>query len=89
MNHVAKDTLWGFFWTDCIHESGPMLQSLHRSKMGSMRAMIAAQAARWDACRAGTATGMHLDGAGTFAARDYRDRRAYEAYAVRPVEVLP
>lgn len=66
-----------------------MLQSLHRSKIGALRAMIAAQAARWEDCRSGAGSCLHLYGCGTFAARDYRDRRAYEAYAVRLVEVLP
>lgn len=31
-------TLYGFFWSDCICESGPVLVSIHRSKMGALRA---------------------------------------------------
>ncbi len=81
--------LWGFFWTDCVYESGLALQSLHRSKIGALRAMIAAQAARWEECRSGALSCVHCDGLGTFAERDYRDRRAVESYAVRPVKVLP
>ena len=82
-------TLYGFFWTDCIYESGMMLQSLHRSKMGALRAMIAAQAERWEACRSGANSGLHLDGIGTFRERDYRDDLSRQAYEVRPVKVLP
>lgn len=82
-------TLYGFFWTDCLYESGPMLQSLHRTKMGALRAMIAEQAKRWEACRSGADTGLHLDGLGTFHARDYRSDRVMEAFSVRPVKVLP
>lgn len=81
--------LYGFFWSDCLYESGPMLQSLHRSKMGALRAMIAAQAARWEGCRSGADSGLHLDGIGTFKARDYRDDRAMEAFSVRRVNLLP
>lgn len=81
--------LYGFFWTGCIYESGPVLVSIHRSKMGALRAMIAAQAARWESCRSGADSGLHLDGIGTFKARDYRDGRAMEAFSVRPVKLLP
>ena len=82
-------TLYGFFWTDCIYESGLMLQSLHRSKMGALRAMIAFQSARWEACRSGADSGLHLDGFGTFRAQDYRDDHLRQYFAVRPVKVLP
>ena len=82
-------TLYGFFWTDCVYESGLILQSLHRSKAGALRAMIAAQAARWEACRIGACTGLHLDGINTFKERDYRDHRPFQAFAVRPVRLLP
>ena len=82
-------TLYGFFWSDCIYESGPVLVSIHRSKMGALRAMIAAQAARWEARRSSDGTGLHLDGLGTFKERDYRYNRAMEAFAVHVVEVLP
>ena len=81
--------LWGFFWTDCVYESGLVLRSLHRSKVGALRAMIAAQAARWEEYRSGANSNLHLDGLGTFAARDYRDCREHEACAIRPVKVLP
>ncbi len=80
---------YGYFWTDCVYESGLMLQSLHRSKMGALRAMIEHQAERWDACRSGADSGLHLDGLNTFAARDYRQGRELEAFAVRPVRLLP
>ena len=82
-------TLYGFFWTDCIYESGPVLVSIHRSKMGALRAMIAAQAARWEARRSSDGTGLHLDGLGTFKARDYRNDRVMESFTVRPVSLLP
>lgn len=86
---LVPGVLYGFFWSDCLYESGPMLQSIHRTKMGALRAMIAAQAARWDACRSGADTGVHLDGLGTFRARDYRRDRVMEAFSVRPVRLLP
>ena len=82
-------TLYGFFWTDCIYESGPVLVSVHRSKVGALRAMIAAQHNRWEARRSSDGTGLHLDGLGTFKARDYRGYRAMEAFSVRPVKLLP
>ena len=82
-------TFYGFFWTDCVYESGLMLQSLHRSKMGALRAMIAAQAARWEECRSGARSRLHLDGIGTFRARDYREFRSSQDYAVLPVRLLP
>lgn len=81
--------LYGFFWTDCVYESGLMLQSLHRSKVGALRAMIATQAALWERCRSGANSGVHLEGIGTFRARDYRDYRSHQDFAVRPVKVLP
>lgn len=81
--------LYGFFWTDCVYESGLMLQSLHRSKVGALRAMIAFQAARWDACRSGADSGLHRDGFGRFDQLDYRDFRSSQAFAVRPVRLLP
>lgn len=81
--------LYGFFWSDCLYESGPMLQSLHRSKMGALRAMIAAQAARWEGCRSGADSGLHLDGLGTFKSHDYRRDRVMESFSVRPVSLLP
>lgn len=85
----APAVLYGFFWTDCVYEAGLMLQSLHRSKMGALRAMIAAQAAHWEECRSGARSGLHLDGLGTFRARDYRDDLSRQAFAVRPVRLLP
>ena len=81
--------LYGFFWSDCIYESGPVLVSIHRSKMGALRAMITTQATRWEYCRSGADSGLHLDGIGTFKARDYRDYRAMEAFSIRPLKLLP
>lgn len=82
-------TLYGFFWTDCIYESGLILQSLHRSKIGALRAMIKSQAARWESCRSGMSSGIHLEGLGTFKGRDYREYRESQDFAVRSVDVLP
>lgn len=76
--------LYGFFWTDCVHESGLMLQSLHRSKVGALRAMIEFQAACWEASRSVEFSGLH--GAERY---DYRDHRPFQAFAVRPVRLLP
>lgn len=79
--------LWGFFWTDCVYESGLMLQSLHASKAGAVAAMIRAQSDRWAECRSGAGSGVH---AGlSQREQDYRTLRRFEAFAVRPVEVLP
>ena len=80
-------TLYGFYWTDCIHESGLMLQSLHASKAGAYRAMTEAQFARWVACRSGTDSRLHL-GLPKYDP-DYRRFRAYENYTVQPVKVQP
>ena len=80
---------YGYFWTDCIYESGLMLQSLHRSKVGALRAMIAAQAAHWEDCRSGANSGRHCDGFGTFEQLDYRAYRESQAFAVRPVRLQP
>lgn len=43
---MAAAELWGFFHTDCIHESAYGLQSLHPTKAEAWRAMHRAQ---WDA----------------------------------------
>ena len=82
-------TLYGFFWTDCVYESALILQSLHRSKIGALRAMIRSQATRWEYCRSGMSSGIHLDGLGTFKERDYREYRESQGFAVRAVDVLP
>ena len=82
-------TLYGFFWTDCVYESGLMLQSLHRSKVGALRAMIKAQSDRWERCRSGSDTGIHMDGCGTFKARDYRGYRDSQRFAIRSVKAFP
>ena len=82
----ARPVFYGFFWSDCIHEAGLMLQSLHSTKEGAWRAMVAAQAGRWLACRTGDDSGIHTG----LSQRqlDYRRERRHQAYAVRPVEVL-
>lgn len=41
-------TLWGFFHTDCIHESAAALVSLHITKASAWRAMHRAQWAAWE-----------------------------------------
>ena len=82
-------TLYGFFWTDCVYESVQVLVSIHRSKMGALRAMITAQAVRWEYCRSGADSRLHLDGLGTFKARDYRNNRVMEDFYVLPVKLLP
>lgn len=78
--------LWGFFWSDCIYEGGPVLQSLHRSKRAALQAMIRDQSARWDAGRDNRTPSVcrrpRCDG-------DYREFRKMEGFFVRPVEVLP
>lgn len=81
--------LYGFFWTDCVYESGLMLQSLHRSKMGALRAMIKSQSDCWEKCRSGAESGLHRDGFGRFDQLDYREFRSSQDFAVRPVKVLP
>lgn len=78
--------LWGFFWTDCYHESAPALQTLHLSKREAVRAMIRAQAERWEAGRDNTAASSCSAPLSTF---DYRLRRSFERFSVRAVQVLP
>lgn len=84
---VVPPPLWGFFWTDCVYESGLMLQSLHASKAGAVAAMVRAQSDRWAACRTGAGSGLHTGLSQR--EQDYRTLRRFEAFAVRPVEVLP
>jgi len=40
--------VWGFFFNDCIYESAPALVSLHVTKRGAVRAMIAHQNELWE-----------------------------------------
>lgn len=44
---VQAEELWGFFHTDCVHESAYGLVSLHRSKAAAWRAMHRAQWNAW------------------------------------------
>lgn len=83
---MTAPVLYGFFWSDDVHESGAMLQSLHRSKRGALQAMIQAQAARWLACRSGSDSCLHTGLSRR--EQDYLTSRRYEAYAVRAVGVL-
>ena len=79
--------MWGFFWTDCIHESAPALQSLHLSKRGALRAMISAQYARWESDRDNAPPSMcRLP---RRYVRDYRCFRSMERFVVCPIEVSP
>lgn len=84
---MTAPALYGFFWCDDIHDSGLMLQSLHATKRGALRAMIAAQAARWLACRSGRDSCLHTGL--SMHEQDYLHSRRYEAYAVRAVPVQP
>lgn len=80
-------TLYGFYWTDCSFESGLILQSLHISKLGAYRSMVAAQFARWVAGRSGADSGLH-QGLPKYDP-DYRRFRKHENYVIQSVEVQP
>lgn len=43
----ADERLYGFFYTSSIYESASELVSLHRTKRGAVKAMIAHQYAAW------------------------------------------
>lgn len=80
---------WGFFFNGCVYESSAALVSLHVTKRGALRAMIAHQRQRWEEALDPPNTGEHMDG--------YNGRKVYydlllsntrsEARFVRAVEV--
>lgn len=78
--------LWGFFWMDCVHDGGPVLQSIHVSKRSALRAMIRAQSARWDKSRENTKPSLCRAAMREF---DYRLQRQLEDYSVHHVVVQP
>lgn len=81
-------TLYGFFHSSCIYESAHGLVSLHQSKAGAYRAMVAAQRHEWERerelCGAREYRGMRRS-----VHFDYRESRQFEDFKVMPVEVLP
>ena len=48
---VLGATLYGFFYNYNVYESAPVLVSLHASKRGALRAMIAHQSVAWKELR--------------------------------------
>lgn len=57
---VFPDRLYGFFYTGDYHECGAMLQTLHYTKRGALRAMIARQYAAWEDSRSNKDSGIHM-----------------------------
>lgn len=65
-------TVWGFFFNSCIQESAPALVSLHVTKRGALRALIAHQWAEWELSVSAKDSHLHMDGYNTRTARiDY------------------
>lgn len=80
--------LYGFFYCDCIYESAHELVSLHETKAGAYRAMVAYQWARWEEAR----DERNVNAVRGFRRREYFDYlgdRRMQAFRVQPVEVLP
>jgi hypothetical protein len=82
---AEQNVLYGFFYTDCYHESGLVLQSLHRSKRNAFRAKQKAQWSAWEKCLDnGPPSRMRM---GAWGKHDQSN--TFEIYEVKPVEVLP
>lgn len=80
--------LWGFFHTDCIHESAAALVSLHRTKRGAWKAMHRAQWEIWEDARSGENTNLHLSKYVRQGVRCPRDGMRYTRSSIASVEVL-
>lgn len=83
------DTLYGFFYTDCIYESAYALVSLHRTKHGAWEACRKAQWDRWIEHLHGQHSGLHLRAKGERRGGyfDYHIYRQSDDYRVRPIKV--
>ena len=82
---MTKEILWGFFYTDCYHESGLMLQSLHRSKRNAFKAMLKAHQCAWMLMMDnGPPSRLRM---GKWGKHD--QSKSFERYAIKAVEVLP
>lgn len=80
-------TLYGFFHCDCIYESAYGLVSLHASKAGAYRAMVAYQWDRWEEAR----DEHNVNAVRGYGRRfiDYLIDRRMQAFCVQPVGVMP
>lgn len=77
-------TVYGFFYSDCLYESAPALQSLHRTKRAALKAMIAFQYEKWVACRDNTLPSMLGSSRKEL---DYQPLRHLHGYRVRTLEL--
>ncbi|CAN7450287.1 hypothetical protein LJR066_002823 [Acidovorax sp. LjRoot66] len=80
--------VYGFFHNDCYHESAPRLVSLHATKRGAFKAMIAHQYAMCVEDRSVKNTHLHM---GKGWAAFSRSLKWYDAmtWHVSRLEVLP
>jgi hypothetical protein len=82
-------TLYGFFFNSCIYESAEALVSLHETKAGAYRAMVADQRAEWERARDAKLVDS-IRGVGRRRGYfDYLGERRSQHFCVKPVEVLP
>lgn len=72
--------VFAFEWCSCIYESGFSLVSLHDTKRGALKAMIAAANIRWQESRDGQ---LMYGGGG----KERFDPLQYEAWRVRTIEL--
>ena len=72
--------VFAFEWCGCIYESGFSLVSLHDTKRGALKAMIAAANLRWQESR----NGQLMYGGG---GKERFDPLQYEAWRVRAIEL--
>lgn len=84
-----SEPLYGFFHTDCIHESAAALVSLHHTKGGAWQAMHKAQWDKWEEARSPQDTNLHLSKYVRKHSRCPRDEMKYTRSHIAAVEVLP
>lgn len=80
-------TLYGFFFNSCIYESAAALVSLHETKAGAYRAMVATQRANWELARDEKLVNSVRGGCREYF--DYLGERRSQHFCVKPLEVLP
>jgi len=73
-------SVFAFEWCSCIYESGFSLESLHDTKRGALKAMIAAANLRWQESRDGQ---LMYGGGGKARFSPLQ----YEAWRVRAIEL--
>ena len=72
--------IFAFEWCGCIYESGFSLVTLHDTKRGALKAMIATANRRWQEGR----NGQLIYGGGS---KERFDPLQYEAWRVRAIEL--